>query len=36
MRRAQTSTITSQMYRHFATVTIILTVAVAFFANGED
>ena len=36
MRRAQTPAITSQMYKHFATVTVILTVAVAFFANGEN
>jgi hypothetical protein len=24
------------MYRHFATVTLVLTLAVAFFANGEQ
>jgi hypothetical protein len=35
MRRNPTPAITPQLYRHFATVTIILTAATAFFANGE-
>lgn len=36
MRRAPTPAITSRMYRHFATLTVILTATVAFFANGEN
>lgn len=36
MRRTANPAITPQMYRHFATVTVVLTLAVAFFANGEN
>ncbi|HEY7808110.1 MAG TPA: hypothetical protein VIC34_13000 [Croceibacterium sp.] len=36
MRRASNPAITSRMYRHFATVTLMLTGAVALFANGEN
>jgi hypothetical protein len=36
MRRNATGPITSEMYRHFATVTVALTALVAFFANGES
>lgn len=36
MRRNTTGPITSEMYRHFATVTVALTALVAFFANGES
>jgi hypothetical protein len=36
MRRTQTPAVSSQMYRTFATVTVVLTVAVAFFANGDN
>jgi hypothetical protein len=36
MARRSSSAITPQMYRHFATVTVMLTALVAFFANGES
>jgi len=36
MRRATNPAITSQMYRHFATVTAALTALVAFTASGEQ
>ena len=36
MRRNSTPAITSQMYRHFAVTTVVLTGLVAFFANGES
>lgn len=36
MRRNPTPTITPQMYRHFATLTVALTALLAFFANGES
>jgi len=36
MRRDPNPTITSRMYRQFATVTLVLTAAVALFANGDN
>jgi hypothetical protein len=36
MRRASNPSITPQMYRHFAVVTVILTATMAFFASGEN
>lgn len=36
MRRNPTPTITPQMYRHFAMLTVELTALLAFFANGEN
>ena len=35
MRRTPNPAITTQMYRHFATVTVALTALVAFLADGE-
>ena len=36
MRRNTTPAITSQMYRHFAVVTVSITALLAFFANGQS
>src|SRR5688572_28390166 len=36
MRRAVTPAIPPSMYRHFAVVTIVLTLGLAMFAEGED
>ena len=36
MRRAPNPSITPQMYRHFAVVTVILTATMALFASGEN
>ncbi len=36
MRRTRTPAITSQMYRHFAVVTVLLSATVALLANGGD
>lgn len=36
MRRHPNSTITPQMYRHFAMVTLVMTALMAFFADGES
>ena len=35
MRRAPNPAITARMYRHFAVVTVLLTIMVSVFANGE-
>ena len=36
MRRTHTPAIPPQLYRHFAIVTIVLTLALAMFAEGEN
>jgi hypothetical protein len=36
MARPQNSAIPASMYRHFAVVTLLLTLSVAFFADGEN
>ena len=36
MRRTVTPAIPPKMYRHFALVTVLLTAAMAMFANGEN
>jgi hypothetical protein len=36
MRRAVTPAIPPSMYRHFAVITLLLTTALAMFANGEN
>ena len=35
-RRAQTKAVTAQMYRHFAVLTVGVTLAVGVFADGES
>lgn len=36
MRRASNPAVSPQLYKQFATVTVVLTLAVAFFANSDN